>query len=139
MAGDGRVMSSSAHALVRDLAPFKDLAEPEARTVLVDARLRRVAEGGHVFAQGAPALRFFFLAEGRLKIVQASPEVQQIIAHWVAPGQFFGLAVAMGREDYPGTAVAALLHRCCWWCRSQGQCRRFVPSLIPGCPPCLSN
>jgi len=42
-----------------------------------------------------------------LKIAQLSQEGQQIIAHWVVPGQLFGLAVAMGRSDYPGTAVAA--------------------------------
>ena len=38
--------------------------------------------------------------------MQTSSAGQQIIAHWVVPGQFFGLAVALGRGDYPGTAVA---------------------------------
>lgn len=99
-------MRSSIHALVRDLDLFKSLSEPQARSVLAHAGLRTVPEGGNVFTQGAPALRFFLLVEGRLKIVQATPEGEQIIAHWVAPGQFFGLAVAMGRDAYPGTAVA---------------------------------
>lgn len=99
-------MGSPVHALVRNLDLFKGLPEPEAQEILAHARLRKVPEGGSVFSQGAPALRFFLLVEGRLKIVQASPDGQQIIAHLVAPGQFFGLAVALGRDDYPGTAVA---------------------------------
>lgn len=98
-------MQSPTYSLVRDLDLFKSLSEPEAHGVLAEARLRKVAEGGSVFTQGTPALRFFLLVEGRLKIVQTSPEGQQIIAHWVVPGQFFGLAVALGRDDYPGTAV----------------------------------
>jgi len=105
-AGKGKIMGPPVHALVQDLDLFKGLPEREAEGVLAEARLRKVAGGGSVFAQGAPALRFYMLVEGRLKIVQTSPEGQQIIAHWVAPGQFFGLAVALGRDDYPGTAVA---------------------------------
>lgn len=99
-------MRSPVYALVQDLDLFKGLPEREAQLVLAEARLRQVAEGSCVFTQGAPALRFFLLVRGRLKIVQASPEGQQIIAHWVAPGQCFGLAVALGRDDYPATAVA---------------------------------
>ena len=105
----------SAYALARDLGPFKALPEAQARDVLGWARLRTVPEGGHVFVQGAPALRFFLLIEGRLKIVQATPEGEQIIAHWVAPGEFFGLAVAMGRTDYPGTAVAVAASTALAW------------------------
>lgn len=102
----GKTMRSPVHALVRNLDLFKGLPEREAEDVLAEARLRKVAEGSSVFVQGAPALRFYMLAEGRLKIVQTTPEGQQIIAHWVAPGQFFGLAAALGRDDYPGTATA---------------------------------
>ncbi len=58
--------------------------------------------------QGAPALRFFLLIEGRLKIVQLLADGQQIIAHMIAPGQLFGFAAAMGRSEYPGTAVAVI-------------------------------
>jgi CRP-like cAMP-binding protein len=49
---------------------------------------------------------FFLLVNGRLKVVQVTAEGQQIVAHFVTPGQFFGIAVALGRPDYPGTAVA---------------------------------
>lgn len=100
-------MMSPVHALVHDLDLFKCLPEREAEGILAEARLRRVPEGGSVFAQGAPALRFYMLVEGRLKIVQTLPDGQQTIAHWVTPGQLFGLANVLGRDDYPGSAVAA--------------------------------
>lgn len=102
----GMAMRLSAHSLVQDLDLFKGIPEQDLRDILADAHLRRVGEGVSVFAQGAPALRFFLLVEGRLKIVQFSREGHQIIAHLVAPGELFGLAIVLCRDDYPGTAVA---------------------------------
>lgn len=104
-------MRSPVHALVQDLDLFKGLPEREAQGVLAEARLRKIAEGGSVFVQGAPALRFYMLVEGRLKIVQTSPQGQQIIAHWVAPSQFFGLAVAQGRDTEADLRSSALSAR----------------------------
>lgn len=100
-------MHSAILALVGRMDPFSALSPSEARNLLAQARIRKVAEGARVFDQGAPAIRFFLLAEGELKIVQTTPDGQQIIAHWVASGQFFGLAVAMGKDEYPGSAIAA--------------------------------
>jgi CRP/FNR family transcriptional regulator, nitrogen oxide reductase regulator len=73
-----------------------------------EARVRRFREGAPVFTQGTPALRFFLLVEGHLKIMQATPEGQEVIMHMVAPGQFFGLAAALGLDEYPGTALAVV-------------------------------
>jgi len=103
----GPAMRSTSYTLARHLDLFRSLPDAQVQDVLAQARVRTVDEGAPVFAQGAPALRFFLLVEGRLKVMQASPEGRQIIAHWIDPGQFFGLAVALGRNDYPGTALAA--------------------------------
>lgn len=100
-------MKLPVYPLVQASDLFKNLPGSEAQAVLARARLRKVSEGDSVFTQGMPALRFYMLIDGRLKVVQLSQEGQQIIAHWVAPGQLFGLAVVMGRPDYPGSAVAA--------------------------------
>jgi CRP-like cAMP-binding protein len=90
------------------LEPFRDIPRSEAQSVLAEAHQRTVEKGSQIFAQGSAASRIFFLVAGRLKIVQASADGHQILAHWVLPGQFFGLAVAFGREDYPGTALAVV-------------------------------
>ena len=39
--------------------------------------------------------------------MQVTPDGQQIIVRMVNPGDLFGLAKALQRADYPGTAVAA--------------------------------
>ena len=62
--GWGNAMRSPVYALVQDLGLFKILPEPEAQNVLTEARLRKIALGGSVFTQGAPALRFFLRSRG---------------------------------------------------------------------------
>ncbi len=99
-------MKSSLYPLVQGLDIFRRLQESEVCEILAETRMRKVSEGGTVFTQGAPALRFFLLVTGRLKVLQLLPDGTQIIAHLIAPGQLFGCAIAVGRRDYPGTAVA---------------------------------
>lgn len=99
-------MTSVARALLQGLDIFQDVAPAELDDILAQARPRRIAEGHSVFTQGGSALYFFLLVEGQLKVVQTSSEGEQIIAHWVAPGQLFGFVIALGRHDYPGTALA---------------------------------
>jgi len=101
-------VKSAARALIQELDIFHDVPEAELEDILALARPRRVVEGNSVFTQGASALHFYLLAEGQLKVVHMSPEGEQIIAHWVGPGQLFGFVVALGRRDYPGTALAVM-------------------------------
>lgn len=100
------MINSTIRALVQELDVFKDVSDAALSDILTQARPRRVVAGSSVFTQGAPALSFFLLLEGQLKIVQTSREGEQIIAHWVAPGQLFGFAIALGLHAYPGTAQA---------------------------------
>lgn len=94
--------------LIQRLPPLRDLAPRELAGILADARLLALAEGATACTQGGRADAFFLLASGRLKVVQVTAEGQRIIAHFVLPGQFFGIAVALGRGEYPGTAIAAI-------------------------------
>ena len=89
-----------------DLPPFRTLSKSQLDDVLSDARIVELPEGKVAFTEGARASAFFLLLSGRVKVVQVTPEGQRIVAHFVVPGQFFGLAVAFGRSRYPGTATA---------------------------------
>jgi len=93
-------------SLVRDLALFKNLADDELRAVLDAAQTRRIPRKTPVFEQGQTATEFFVLLHGHLKVVQTTADGQQIIVRIVEPGELYGVAVALGRSDYPGTAVA---------------------------------
>ena len=94
-------------SLVREMPLFAKMSDAELDTLLASATLRRVAVGEAVFEQGQKADRFFLLLHGRLKVSQVTPDGQQIIVRMVNPGDIFGFAKALRREDYPGTPKAA--------------------------------
>lgn len=93
-------------SLVRDFSFFKGLRDEDLRAVLAMARTRRIERRAAVFEQGQTAGEFFVLLHGHLKVVQTSPDGRQIIVRIVEPGELYGVAVAMGRPDYPATALA---------------------------------
>ena len=43
---------------------------------------------------------------GRLRVTQVTPAGQQVVIRMVNPGDLFGIAKALKRPDYPGTATA---------------------------------
>ena len=102
---DAACTGSATSPPLPDIGPFRELPNGALVDVLADAGLRRVAAGTALFLQGTAATRFFFLVEGRLKVEQVTREGRQIIAHLVAPGEFFGMAICQGRDDYPGSAT----------------------------------
>lgn len=93
-------------AVIRDLAMFQDLADADLDAVLASASARRYAPGEIVFRQGEIADAFFVLLNGRLKVTQTTPDGQQVVVRHVNPGEIFGIARAVRRPDFPGTAEA---------------------------------
>ena len=55
------------------------------------------------------------LLHGRLRVSQITPEGQQVIVRMVNPGDLFGIARALRRPDYPGTATAVMESLCLAW------------------------
>lgn len=94
-------------SLVRALPLFANMADEDLDRMLARATMRRVPIGEAVFEQGQVATQFFLLLHGRLKVMQVTPEGQQIIVRVVHPGDLFGFAQALQRNDYPGTPIAA--------------------------------
>lgn len=92
--------------VILGLALFRDIPGSERTQILADAKRVVVSEGGVIFSEGAPAGAFFLLVSGGAKVVQVTQGGGQIVAHFVAPGQFLGLAIAVGLSKYPGTAIA---------------------------------
>src|SRR4051794_25467842 len=76
--------------------------------VLALATSERFGPGDRVFEQGDAAMRFFVLLHGRLRVTQVTADGQQIVVRMVNPGDLFGIAVALRRPDYPGTASAVV-------------------------------
>ncbi len=93
--------------VVRSLSLFDKIEDADLDKLLVHATSRRVPLGEVIFEQGDAASSFFLLLHGRLKVTQITEDGQQIIVRMVHPGDLFGIARALQRQDYPGTATAA--------------------------------
>ncbi|KPF58767.1 CRP-like cAMP-binding protein [Rhizobium subbaraonis] len=93
--------------IIKSLSLFDKMTDDELDALLVPAQTRRLPIGESVFEQGQPASYFFLLLHGRLKVTQVTSSGQQIIVRVVHPGDLFGFAKALQRQDYPGTALAA--------------------------------
>lgn len=94
-------------SLIRAMALFEKMSDAELDDVLATARSHRFQRGEAVFEQGKEATEFFVLLHGRLKVTRVTPNGQQIVVRMVNPGDLFGIAKALQRSDYPGTATAA--------------------------------
>jgi CRP-like cAMP-binding protein len=93
-------------ATVQGLALFERLQPVEIDEILRTATSRRYPVGDQVFEQGQTADQFFVLLHGRLRVTQVTSEGQQVVVRMVNPGDLFGIAKALRRLDYPGTATA---------------------------------
>lgn len=91
---------------VRDFPIFRNIEEDDLRAILAAAKTRRVEKKATVFEQGQAAAEFYVLMHGHLKVVQTAPDGRQVIVRIVEPGELYGVAVALGRPDYPATAAA---------------------------------
>lgn len=91
---------------IRSFVIFSTLSDTQFDDVLSASSHRQVAAGETVFEQGEDALSFFVLVSGRLRVTQVTAEGQQVIVRIVTPGDLFGIAKALQRTDYPGTATA---------------------------------
>lgn len=95
-------------SLIRELPLFTGLAGDALDRILEPATCIRFTAGDAVFEQGEPATRFFVLLHGRLRVTQITGEGQQVVVRIINPGDLFGMAKALSRDDYPGTAMAVV-------------------------------
>lgn len=100
-------MTDLDRSLIRSMALFERMSDEELDDILSRASIRRVGQSENVFEQGEPATEFFVLLHGRLRVHRVTPSGQQVMVRVVNPGDLFGIARALQRQDYPGTASAA--------------------------------
>jgi CRP-like cAMP-binding protein len=96
------------HSVLRQLPPFARLDEADINAILASAASYRYEAGSEVFEQGAEATRFSVLVHGRLRVTQVTPTGEQVVVRIVNPGDIFGIARALRRSTYPGTATAVV-------------------------------
>jgi CRP-like cAMP-binding protein len=93
--------------LIADLPLFEGFEPSALEAILARASAAHYPKGKVVFSQNDDAHSFFLLLHGRLRVTQTTPHGEQIVVRFVNPGDLFGIALAIGRTTYPGTATAA--------------------------------
>ncbi len=100
-------MNKLDESLLADLPPFHGLTRAQIRDILDAAQTARYDAGQAVFSEGAVIERFYLLLDGHIRVQRLTAAGDQIIVLHIAPGQLFGIGAALGRTQYPATAVAA--------------------------------
>ncbi|UYQ71181.1 Crp/Fnr family transcriptional regulator [Pelagibacterium flavum] len=101
-------MSLLSREQMRQFSLFERLSEEAFDEILSAASARNYSTGRSVFEQGGEAREFYVLVQGKLKVSQVTEDGQQVIIRIVVPGDLFGIARALQRVDYPGTATAVV-------------------------------
>ena len=101
-------MASLDRSVIADLPMFAGLATDQLDSIVKEAQSVRYPKGTNVFEQDAPATSFFILLHGHLRVAKLTPAGQQVVVRFVAPGEIFGVAKAIGRTTYPATATAVV-------------------------------
>src|SRR5208283_3198728 len=97
-------MAQLDRSLIAGSPTFSGMSPEALDEVLAQAAPLRLPKGEAALRQGEHADRFFLLLHGRLRVTRLNPHGQQIVVRFIAPGDMFGVAMAIQVEAYPGTA-----------------------------------
>ncbi|MGE5139371.1 MAG: Crp/Fnr family transcriptional regulator [Rudaea sp.] len=102
------------HLLSRSFL-FQDLTAGEMEEVLNAARTRAVKRSEYYFHQGDPATSLYVMLSGKARISQITPNGDQVLLDYVAPGALFGGVAFLGQADYPVSVQAVEDCRAAVW------------------------
>ena len=102
-------------AMLERVSLFKGLDQDALQDVLDAATLVDVPKGGRFFDQGDEACAFYVLVWGRVKLLQLTPEGQQVVVRFLGPGELMGCKSLFGGQNYPGTTEAVEETRALKW------------------------
>jgi CRP-like cAMP-binding protein len=101
-------MSAVDRSLVSGLGLFAECSGDEVDAILQGSRPLHFRKNAIVFEQGAKADDFFLLLHGRVKAFRLTPAGEQVVIRFIAPGEMFGMAMAIRRDTYPASAAAVV-------------------------------
>jgi CRP-like cAMP-binding protein len=76
--------------------------------VAAASHLVRLQAGETLFEQDDPAMAFYVLITGRVKIAQVTAEGHQVVIRYIAAGQVFGAVPLFTRTGYPASATGVV-------------------------------
>ena len=100
-------MDKEIQELVRQSSLFGEVSPNGFTQIMETGVSRSIEEDGFFFMQGDPATHAYVLVEGRVKMIQITPNGQQIALRIMTPGQTYGgIALLNPQAGYPATAQA---------------------------------
>lgn len=112
---------------------FSGLGPLELQRVQQAGIERRYQDGEFPFMQDDPAERVYLLAEGRLRLLQLTPEGSQVILGLVTPGQSVAVISLLDDQRYPVTCQSVGAAVCLSWSRQE------LLRLMAACPQIALN
>lgn len=85
---------------------FADLPNAALDAACAAARMVQVPEDSFLFHQGDLAQQFYLLCTGQMRLIQITPEGQQIIMGLLSPIRELGIVAAIPQAEYPLTTQA---------------------------------
>ncbi len=98
-------MNDINRTLIAHFPIFEGFSAEELDSILKSVRSVRYASGQMLFEQGGQAHSFFFLLHGHLRVTKMTSDGKQIGVRYINPGEFCGIAPALGADRYPATAA----------------------------------
>jgi CRP/FNR family transcriptional regulator, nitrogen oxide reductase regulator len=98
---------NTAYERIKETGLFNDLPSEALEELARLCHERSVEEGSFFFMQGDEARHMYILTRGRVKLIQVSPDGQQVGLGMVVAGQLFaGIAIISPTKRYPVSAEA---------------------------------
>ena len=92
---------------IKQVVVFQSATENELQLILKNSIIRSIEENEFFFIQGETAQYLYILTSGQIKLMQSSPNGQQVNLRTIHPWQMFGALGAVRKEaTYPATAQA---------------------------------
>ncbi len=85
---------------------FAGLSEEHLAKVVDITVVRNIGKGESVFFEGEPAVGFYMMFEGKIKIFKTSFEGREQILHLYGPGEPFGEVPVFHGRPYPANAMS---------------------------------
>ena len=101
--------------LLQQVPLFRGLNSTGLSAVATAAQSCRVESGEFFFQQSATADIVYVLQQGRVKLIQSTPEGLHVVFRFIGPGELFGPMAAFEGQVYPVSAQAVRwCHALCW-------------------------
>ncbi|PKL76637.1 MAG: Crp/Fnr family transcriptional regulator [Candidatus Melainabacteria bacterium HGW-Melainabacteria-1] len=120
-------MKTLTSAILANLAAtplFEGLNSQDIEQILQHASRTTVPADSYFFHQGDQARRIYILLEGQIKVIQLTPEGQQVVMRMVNPPEIFGCVAALTGGEYPASSQATKL--CEAFCLHQDDVHRLM-------------